>query len=767
MPPAHPGRYQSRLFNFLNRQSIKFTAQCDRAVRHLKVTAVWGAQIVLYPLYLVVQSSLSAGRQLSSTAQAGFPQIKALTQSQPKQETTLSADTPIQRVLGELNTLLESESAESLASLPSFLSVTSTQELAKTPEIDKQPTTNDEQLTGAIAAKPLSDESGMIQGVATQLETRTLVLVTVQNQILDILTPQQQQKLASRISWEVADLLRQWRLAMASKSHTPQRLANLDQPRVFLPVRLFWNLMAWVQSSPVAIAANVFQEATLVYHPAPQPSQPQHRRHKQRSASNPEVITPHPALAFLDRTVAELESHQLVPGSEVVVTLGDRATSVLRERTQKLRQQLQTPFITPRDSAESLEASQPNSFRIQALIYAAVDYFFGRRSSTLPQTDSRAQLEAHQLSGHDSTSYLPLVTGSNPEAQTQLPEALNSQTSVTPEKSVWGVLKRYLNGKPLSGKLSTPTVPSSDQIVIGETPSSSAINSPNPNTSLTTEASQTNTFRVQALIYAAVDYFFGRRRSHLPGTASQAQLRSLANAQGETPQLSGRNSTSLPPVTAPPNIELAGVSEPDPWLTWDDLYDDSQFPDLTQTSTPATRSSGKRRSDSQSQLPRAFNSQTPAMPKNSVFGAIKRYLSPKQRSGKLSAPTTREQSEHPPSIVQTAKVKASAKGTLLQSQERHRDTTQKKAKSSSLSTAHSRRPNDLQTTAEPTAITTPSAPTPESHLDPAPDWIEAKSTPVGYVKHPLEQLLGWLDVAILRIEEFIVKVWHSVKRLLP
>ena len=716
MPPAHPGRYQSRLFNFLNQQSIKFTAQCDRAVRHLKVTAVWGAQIVLYPLYLVVQSSLSAGRQLSSTAQAGFPQIKALTQSQPKQETTLSADTPIQRVLGELNTLLESESAESLASLPSFLSVTSTQELAKTPEIDKQPTTNDEQLTGAIAAKPLSDESGMIQGVATQLETRTLVLVTVQNQILDILTPQQQQKLASRISWEVADLLRQWRLAMASKSHTPQRLANLDQPRVFLPVRLFWNLMAWVQSSPVAIAANVFQEATLVYHPAFQSSQPQHRRHKQRSASNPEVITPHPALAFLDRTVAELESHQLVPGSEVVVTLGDRATSVLRERTQKLRQQLQTPFITPRDSAESLEASQPNSFRIQALIYAAVDYFFGRRSSTLPQTDSRAQLEAHQLSGHDSTSYLPLVTGSNPEAQTQLPEALNSQTSVTPEKSVWGVLKRYLNGKPLSGKLSTPTVPSSDQIVIGETPSSSAINSPNPNTSLTTEASQTNTFRVQALIYAAVDYFFGRRRSHLPGTASQAQLRSLANAQGETPQLSGRNSTSLPPVTAPPNIELAGVSEPDPWLTWDDLYDDSQFPDLTQTSTPATRSSGKRRSDSQSQLPRAFNSQTPAMPKNSVFGG---------------------------------------------------DTTQKKAKSSSLSAAHSRRPNDLQTTAEPTAITTPSAPTPESHLDPAPDWIEAKSTPVGYVKHPLEQLLGWLDVAILRIEEFIVKVWHSVKRLLP
>ncbi|NEQ21425.1 MAG: hypothetical protein F6K28_19830, partial [Microcoleus sp. SIO2G3] len=495
MSSGSPGRYQSRLFNFLNRQSIKFTAQCDRAVRHLKVTAVWGAQILLYPLYLVVQGSLSTGRQLSSAAQAGFPQIKALTQSQPKQETPPAADTPIQRVLGEVNTLFELESAESLASLPSFLSVTGTQKLAKTAKTNKQLTTDDEQLTDAIAAKPLSNQCALIQGVATQLETRTLVLVTVQNQILDILTPQQQQKLASRIRWEVADLLRQWRLAVASKSHAPQRLAKLDQPRVFLPVRVFWNLMAWVQNSPVAIAANVFQEATLVYHPTPQPSQPQHRRQKQLTTSNPAVLTSHPALAFLDRTVAELESHQLVPGSEVVVTLSDRATSVLRERTQKLRQQLQTPFITPRDSAESLEASQPNTSKIQSLIYAAVDYFFGRRGSTLPQTDSRVQTEAHQLSGHDSTSYVPLVTGSNPEAQTQLPEARNSRTSVIPEKSVWGVLKRYLNGKRLPGKLSAPTVPSSNQMVIGETPSSSAINSPSPNTSLTPEAPQTNTFR--------------------------------------------------------------------------------------------------------------------------------------------------------------------------------------------------------------------------------------------------------------------------------
>jgi hypothetical protein len=104
MPSASPGRYQSRLFNFLNRQSRRLTDQCDRAVRHLKVAAVWGAQILLYPMYLLVQTSLSVGRQLSWAAQAGWPQLKAFTQPQP-QETPPAVDTPIQRVLSAVNSL--------------------------------------------------------------------------------------------------------------------------------------------------------------------------------------------------------------------------------------------------------------------------------------------------------------------------------------------------------------------------------------------------------------------------------------------------------------------------------------------------------------------------------------------------------------------------------------------------------------------------------------------------------------------------------------
>jgi hypothetical protein len=98
MPSGSSGRYQSRLFNFLNRQALRLTAQCDRAVRQLKVAAVWGVQIVLYPVYLLVQTGLSAGRQLSNSAQAGWPQLKEFTNKQ-YQKTLPAADTPIQQVL--------------------------------------------------------------------------------------------------------------------------------------------------------------------------------------------------------------------------------------------------------------------------------------------------------------------------------------------------------------------------------------------------------------------------------------------------------------------------------------------------------------------------------------------------------------------------------------------------------------------------------------------------------------------------------------------
>jgi hypothetical protein len=503
MSSAPNGRYQSRLFNFLNKQSQRLTDQYDRTIRHIKVAAVWGAQILLYPVYMMVQAGLSAGRQLSQSAAAGWPQIKALTNPQPSE--IPSVDTPIERILAEVNrlplTLTPSPEINALCGSNTNLEL----EKAETSLIIASPQAIISQTPTEILAATATDlntttqTSALIQGVATIIETRALVFVTIANQLLDILTPQQQKKLAAKITWELADQRRQWRLA-ASSAHRfkaqPRFAALEEKPRVLPPVRRFWHLMAWVQTSPVARAANLFQESGLIVSNTDIPTQ----LNQEHSLDESEILlylAQTPAIVFLDRTFAELESHQLVPGTEVVVAISERTTRSLKASTEKLIQQLQTKFGKLDRSANLDSKSNPSG--IQSLIYAAVDYFFGKHRAKLSESNTEQltingnqQESLHQLSGNDSTSLpsgkqlsgLKFADNTEPDpwlnwddlygSQTpnqgksttanrrnkpynQLPEAYNSKTPVKPGNSIFSVIKRYLGFKTAPGKLSAPT----------------------------------------------------------------------------------------------------------------------------------------------------------------------------------------------------------------------------------------------------------------------------------------------------------------------
>ncbi|PSB65499.1 hypothetical protein C7B61_11200, partial [filamentous cyanobacterium CCP1] len=115
-----------------------------------------------------------------------------------------------------------------------------------------------------------NSDSSPIQGIASLLETRSLILVFTENQLLDILTPDQQTQLYRRMVWELADYYHQQQ-ALGLKQ--PAALKSLvvnnflplpaNRPNALLPIRVFYGLMAWVQTSPVAIAANLFQESRL------------------------------------------------------------------------------------------------------------------------------------------------------------------------------------------------------------------------------------------------------------------------------------------------------------------------------------------------------------------------------------------------------------------------------------------------------------------------------------------------------------------------
>ncbi|AFZ19950.1 hypothetical protein [Allocoleopsis franciscana] len=671
MPSDSPGRYQSRFFNFLNRQSVRLSSRVDRAVRQIKVAATWGVQILLYPAYLLTQVSLSAGRQLSSEAEAGWPKLKEITHKEPEhQETPPEADTPIQRVLREVTTLPFPEISGSVVLQPD-LWLEDNSQVSDGQTVDNGQLTTPSRLefappqTGSeqtIAQTRTNEVRHEIQGVASLLETRSLVLVTIENQILDILTPQQQQKLASKMSWEVANLWRQRRLVQASKlKNAAPRLSSLDQPRVLLPVRLFWKVMAWVQTSPVAIAANLFQESTLIGEDTLDSSQilPTRLARKPRrqlpGLNNPAIANqrvPPKALASLDRTIAELESHQLVPGTEGLVQLRDS----LQDRWNSSLANVSESILTLRDRSQKLSKQEQ------------------------PQ-------------------------------------------SITPEDETSA-----------------------------------------------TETSQTHSFQIQALIYAAIEYFFGRRGSDLSGTDAQERTRLSGNPQRESRPLSGRNSPSLSPAQRRANSEFPDTDESDPWLSWGDLFGQPESSDSISQNTNISQGVESRipNPKSQSQLPEGFNSQMPIKPRNSVWDNLKRFLSPKSALGNRSAPGRKRPTVEPDaSVPQAGKLTAAQKTPPLATPTQDKGSTPtKQPKTPSSVDVTSRRPKGVSPIkGKSTSITNPSTPAQDTGIEPSPDWIETKATPTGYVKHPLERLLGWLDRSMLWLEEFALKVWRWLRRL--
>jgi hypothetical protein len=196
-----------------------------------------------------------------------------------------------------------------------------------------------------------------------------------------------------------------------------------------------------------------------------------------------------------------------------------------------------------------------------------------------------------------------------------------------------------------------------------------------------------------------------------------------------------------------------------------DLYGNPQQPRRTQNPKPKI------------QLPEAAHSKTPT-PGNSAWRFLKRHLSLKQPPGKLAVPSTGEQKVEPPKLVvptpilKTQGVQRGTPPTRIKPQNRLRPgstqgaplpLTLTKPKTQSSVAVGSGSKSASQATPVTSGITTPSS---DTNLEPAHDWIETQATPNGYVKHPLEQLLEWLDTAMLYLEEFVVKIWRWVRRRL-
>jgi hypothetical protein len=223
------GGYQSKVLKFVVQQSRRLSDRLQQQARQTKVTTVWGLQVLLYPLYRLLQTTHS--QPLRQAVAKGWSQLHRLkgrvaedgreTVDQP------AADTPIRRVL-------EAIQCHWLAAVTNQSSG-----LMIAPELSES---NDQAIV-AIEIKPLRGLSlfakakqgwlkiwqrvghlsaasptelsppTQIQGIASLLPNRHLVLVTTHNQVLDVLTPQQQHQLQQWLIWEFAEYCRRLRTA--------------------------------------------------------------------------------------------------------------------------------------------------------------------------------------------------------------------------------------------------------------------------------------------------------------------------------------------------------------------------------------------------------------------------------------------------------------------------------------------------------------------------------------------------------------------------
>ncbi|NMF67306.1 hypothetical protein [Brasilonema octagenarum] len=333
MPPATPGRYQSRLFNFFHQQSRRWGEQFERTIRHVQVAANWSLEALLTSVYMLIHKATeSAGKQLHTNEQQSRFQLQ---ESQSNSETVSSVDTPVQRVLEAAVTLEIAEApkpgkAGKKNSLTVWIPYFSIFPTVSSPLIVSHPN------SPTVSSPPI------VRGIASDLGSRNLVLVTIENKILDILTLRQQEILQNRILQEVARW-RSWQLTQ-SKDET-KVLSEID--------RLLNKLTGSPQSIP-ALPQATGTEEEKEYQELPGFFQ---------------------KLPSLDVAIAQIESR-------AVVTISRTTGQLLRTVQNQLNIFVygkDQPLTTERKTLDG--DSQHQTSKVQALIWGAINYFFGERNT--------------------------------------------------------------------------------------------------------------------------------------------------------------------------------------------------------------------------------------------------------------------------------------------------------------------------------------------------------------------------------------------------
>ncbi|AFY85031.1 hypothetical protein [Oscillatoria acuminata] len=489
------GRYQSKLFNFLQAGSRKLATQLEKAGQQIRWVAQTGGHYLLIPVYAVYQATRFVGKQLAGTANPSESTAKTLgtaeanpgTRESDRLSETPSGDRPIARVLSGVElvavaaTTADTEESWQVLVTEENNSPQPQEVLALTsgrtglrervlnwiPEKilarfgvkgDRPgtlvPVASTEQSLTVATPRAIATSRPVIQGIATLLETRSLVLISDRNQILDILTPVQQQQLQARIDGELAAAAYNLEPKGLPSQATESVLTGSPSQKQLPPVkrlRRLRQLIAGVQPVPLgnlfdrslAKVGDLFQPSPLVLQPdgvneVPEPQETVSPRYQ----GQPKIAA---ALLKMDAAVARWEGMQLSQGGTLSQTVADQGESLLKG-IQNVAIALVTDPQPDSTDSELSQEQQSLSLQMQRLIQSAVDYFFGGSDQALTGEGDR-QFTQTEVSGKELAQQFenvkPLPVNS---------EAATGQLSSNPEldslpDSFWGVeaVEQFLN----------------------------------------------------------------------------------------------------------------------------------------------------------------------------------------------------------------------------------------------------------------------------------------------------------------------------------
>ncbi|WP_293147715.1 MULTISPECIES: hypothetical protein [unclassified Microcoleus] len=650
MSDGYYGPYQSRLLNFISKQSRQVADNCDRTWRQIQAATLTATQILLYPAYLLVQSSRMLSRQLRESSQkVDLPELQEYDGDENPDFSgnwypgEVSDESSIDQILNLAANLLNS--SQTATTLASFGLLIQTNPATEKADRDLHPAINfikqaaKHQTTSVLeppqAKTQLDSQSQKVQGIATFIPARTLVLVGDGNRILDILTPEQQELLESRITWEVANDGPERREIAQKELKFNLGLESAAKKSRLAPVRRFWELMAWLQSSPVAVKRNQFGESILAV----------------KGAIDRNAILVQRATASI--APANTAGPAIAPSNSI-----DR----------------NTPKLEPNFNSKFDRTDNPISF-VTLLDRAAVNL----EEFTLPPT---AKTTADNLEVKINTSA--------PETNLGLSaREILEKYAKNIEKMIWS---------------------SVDQLLGKET------------------AASDNTEKA-----VAIQYYLKQRHQ---------QDRTENSQKVDRPWLNWQDLFGEP---APQHL-IAGSAEPE-----------ANVKNLISENSPEVK-------HEIAETVELSESRSTAVSISPYPEAIHRMLAQLKQSLLTKVPQSQSQTGSNLAVTPENKSGLAAESTP----ERAPETQVPK----------NTNPNTAQTSKSPAAIapttsrytpaTSVTAPKNQSAgLPPADEYLETKAEAMGYIKHPLEQVLEWLDLVMVRVEKIIEQIWNWAKTNLP